>query len=227
MSIFRVTLVSRNSDSAGQRFCVDHEKFLIGRQDECDLRLKSTTVSRRHCLIRTKPQGIFVRDLGSRHGTIVNGQRLTGGQQKQLWHRDTLQIGRLVFRVSFRNTKTNAGITPDSIDDIAAGRSAAADKSASARLPSTGMSSPSSGSFADDSVSGLTRSNDSTFEFLADPRGASELLNELDSIAASLHAKDDANGGTRSDKIQSCFDRVDSSLIEPDTTLDRQAASQT
>ncbi len=46
--------------------------LLIGRSDECGLHLNDKSVSRRHCELSLKPDGLYVNDLGSRSGTLLN-----------------------------------------------------------------------------------------------------------------------------------------------------------
>lgn len=50
---------------------------LIGRADECDLRLIGEGVSRRHCKVFAQTGGLVLEDLGSANGTFVVGHRVT------------------------------------------------------------------------------------------------------------------------------------------------------
>jgi hypothetical protein len=53
------------------------ERVVIGRAEDCGLRLAHPLVSRRHAEIEPRSDGSFViRDLGSRNGTRVNGALL-------------------------------------------------------------------------------------------------------------------------------------------------------
>src|SRR5262245_20079379 len=72
-------------------------EFLIGRGAECHIRPNSDWVSRQHCLLRVTPDGVFIRDLGSRNGTLVNGLRVV--EERRLENGDQLQVGPLVFEV--------------------------------------------------------------------------------------------------------------------------------
>jgi pSer/pThr/pTyr-binding forkhead associated (FHA) protein len=85
---------------------------VVGRAHDCDVRLSeglfTWTVSRRHCCIDVTPQGAFVRDLGSRNGTFLNGAIIgrrsprgdpPPGPGHALADGDTLRVGDLVFRV--------------------------------------------------------------------------------------------------------------------------------
>ena len=72
-------------------------EFMFGSGPECDIRPNSDLVSRQHCLLEVAADTVTIRDLGSRNGTLVNGQLVAGEQQ--LHHDDMLQIGPLVLLV--------------------------------------------------------------------------------------------------------------------------------
>ena len=57
---------------------VDGRRVLIGRSRDCDVQCDDTGISRRHCEIVLHPDRITVRDLGSRHGTFVDGKKISG-----------------------------------------------------------------------------------------------------------------------------------------------------
>ncbi len=69
---------------------------LIGRHPECDLQLNHAVISRRHCCIILADNDLYIRDLGSRHGVWVNGERVT---ERRLQHHDQVAIGISFFRV--------------------------------------------------------------------------------------------------------------------------------
>jgi pSer/pThr/pTyr-binding forkhead associated (FHA) protein len=71
-------------------------EFVFGRGPECHVRPESPLVSRQHCLLRVNAEGVFVRDLGSTNGTLVNGARLL--TERCLQPNDELQVGPLVLR---------------------------------------------------------------------------------------------------------------------------------
>lgn len=52
------------------------QPFLIGRDPESHLVLTQAFISRRHAEITTEKDSFVIRDLGSRHGTYVNDQRI-------------------------------------------------------------------------------------------------------------------------------------------------------
>jgi hypothetical protein len=53
-------------------------RLLIGRAEDCDIRIKSGGVSRHHCAIVVDEDDDWViRDLGSTHGTVVEGVKIS------------------------------------------------------------------------------------------------------------------------------------------------------
>jgi predicted component of type VI protein secretion system len=77
-------------------------EVIFGRGAECDVRANSEWVSRQHCLLRVAKDRAVLCDLGSRNGTLVNGERVVG--ERQLSHHDQVQVGPLVFEVELEAT---------------------------------------------------------------------------------------------------------------------------
>lgn len=84
---------------AGKEIPVSADKFLIGRSESCQLRPKSDSVSRRHCILVVKEGRVLLQDLKSRNGTYVNDKRLPSDKAKVLKPGDRLKIGKLEFEV--------------------------------------------------------------------------------------------------------------------------------
>jgi pSer/pThr/pTyr-binding forkhead associated (FHA) protein len=84
-------------------------EFMFGRGPECDIRPNSDLVSRQHCILQITDETALIRDLGSRNGTLVNGQIVLG--EFRLSHGDTLQLGPLVLEVIF-DTETGTSEKP-------------------------------------------------------------------------------------------------------------------
>ncbi len=129
--LLKVRLVLVNTESAGKRFRVDQAAFTIGRHEDCDLRIGSSTLSRRHCELFHDSDGqrLFVRDLGSRNGTRVNDQMIGPDQHIELFHHDLLHVGRVTLRMSIkdirsgqpraRDSKSTIGSILDELDQMA------------------------------------------------------------------------------------------------------------
>ena len=93
---------------AGQIIPLNRRKFLIGREQDCQLRPNSEMVSRHHCVFSVDDYSVRLRDLGSTNGTLVNGDRIR--KETVLADGDRILIGNLDFQLVLR-----AGVTvPDS-----------------------------------------------------------------------------------------------------------------
>jgi pSer/pThr/pTyr-binding forkhead associated (FHA) protein len=74
------------------------EMTLVGRQEDCDLRLDHKSVSKMHCVLVKTDGVILIRDLGSTNGTRVNGTRV---RRAALLPNDKLSVANFHFRVLF------------------------------------------------------------------------------------------------------------------------------
>ncbi len=70
-------LLLLSGPSAGSRYDVKVEATL-GRSPSCEIPLEDSKVSRRHAKIVVKDGQARITDLGSRNGTIVNGEKIEG-----------------------------------------------------------------------------------------------------------------------------------------------------
>ena len=59
-------------------------------------------VSRLHAEMRIQPDRIYVIDLDSANGTIVNGERLKSLEEKPVHHGDIIQLGRMRLQIISR-----------------------------------------------------------------------------------------------------------------------------
>jgi len=78
--------------TTGRSVLLDAEN-VIGRSPRCEPRFASSVVSSIHASLRWLPHGWEVKDLGSRNGTFVNGERLEPGQIRMLARSHTVAFG--------------------------------------------------------------------------------------------------------------------------------------
>jgi pSer/pThr/pTyr-binding forkhead associated (FHA) protein len=71
--------------------------FIIGRNEDCQLKTSNPYVSQRHCELQDRGDKFLVRDCKSTNGTFVNGQRVEG--EVELQPGDRLKISSLAFVV--------------------------------------------------------------------------------------------------------------------------------
>jgi pSer/pThr/pTyr-binding forkhead associated (FHA) protein len=90
-------LVVVRGRSAAQALRLGDAVTTVGRHEACQLRIRSSQVSRKHCQFFEKKGLLIVKDLGSSNGTFVNGQKVDG--QRVLEPGDELDIGQVKLRV--------------------------------------------------------------------------------------------------------------------------------
>ena len=104
-----VQLVVAAGNRAGQIIPVSTEKFIIGRAIDCHLKSRSELISRYHCAILVG-DGVVVRDLGSRNGVRLNGEKIS--TEQNLKNGDKLEIGPLEFYAHvIADDNTSAGVS--------------------------------------------------------------------------------------------------------------------
>jgi pSer/pThr/pTyr-binding forkhead associated (FHA) protein len=74
------------------------EMTLIGRSEDCDIRIDHKSVSKLHCVLVKTDGLVLLRDLGSTNGTRVNGQRV---RRAALLPNDHLAIAAFRYKVKF------------------------------------------------------------------------------------------------------------------------------
>jgi DNA-binding winged helix-turn-helix (wHTH) protein len=62
----------------GESFDVPAGESVIGRDRLCAIRMDADSVSRHHARLRVSEHGASIEDLGSKNGTWVDGERITG-----------------------------------------------------------------------------------------------------------------------------------------------------
>lgn len=90
----RLIMFKENGDR--REFPLSGSAVVIGRLDECGIRIPLPEVSRRHVSISVTGNRVVVKDLGSANGTYVNNKRVT---EDSLRPGDHLVVGPVVFTV--------------------------------------------------------------------------------------------------------------------------------
>ena len=110
-----VHLIVRSGPDTGRHFDLKPKKeALIGRATEAALRLTDPSVSYKHCLIRSAGHMVFIEDLKSRNGTIVNGEATAS---RALSEDGQIAIGSSVIEVTW-NTPVKDAVLPKVADSL-------------------------------------------------------------------------------------------------------------
>ena len=82
-------------------------EILVGRTPPAGIVVEVPSVSKRHAMLKCRPDGLLVRDLGSTNGTFVNGNRIA---EHLCGEGDLIQFAESMFRVN-RREEANLGST--------------------------------------------------------------------------------------------------------------------
>lgn len=133
----RITLTAINGPLKGaMRVFTERQLCVVGRAPDCDFQLtledhpQFANVSRRHCQLDVEPPMIRVRDLGSRNGTWLNGNKLESdggylendsdpvpGNYFPMRDGDELRIGSNILRVRVAQLKEAPELTESAAGD--------------------------------------------------------------------------------------------------------------
>jgi predicted component of type VI protein secretion system len=105
----QVSLVMFTSDGQRRSFALPKSATIIGRREDCDVRIPLGEVSRKHCRLIADGEGLRVEDMGSSNGTFLNGVRV---QEAAVQPGDSLQIGPVAFTVQIDGVPADDQIQP-------------------------------------------------------------------------------------------------------------------
>src|SRR5437660_1378498 len=79
----------------GTRYPLSDTPLVVGRGNDCDIRINDHSVSRRHARIQPGPEGFYAVDLQSTNGTFVNN---VPASMYKLNDGDYLRVGNCIYR---------------------------------------------------------------------------------------------------------------------------------
>ncbi len=105
----QVVLVMFRADGERRSFSIVRDMTVVGRREDCDLRIPLGEVSRKHCRLIKDGEAIRLEDLGSSNGTFHNGERV---REATLAPGDTVQIGPVTFMVQIDGVPADEDMQP-------------------------------------------------------------------------------------------------------------------
>ena len=82
----------------GMRHALASQPLIVGRGEDCEIRVLDTSVSRRHAPIEKIGDDFFVLDMQSTNGTYVNDRQSLPGDPIPMRDGDYLRVGNCIFR---------------------------------------------------------------------------------------------------------------------------------
>jgi predicted component of type VI protein secretion system len=109
----------RKKDGALMDFELSERPITIGRGADADLVIHDEKASRQHCGLRLWNGDFYLKDLESKNGTYVNGQRI---EMARLNPGDTLRVGSTVFNFEQDIGKGTQTVLKEVENEMAAGK---------------------------------------------------------------------------------------------------------
>ena len=100
------------ADGERRSFSIARDMTVIGRREDCDLRIPLGDISRKHCRLVRDGDILKVEDLGSSNGTFLNAHRV---QEALLSPGDSIQVGPVVFVLQVDGTPGDDELSPVSV----------------------------------------------------------------------------------------------------------------
>jgi len=113
---------------AGRKYEISNGRLIVGRGEECDVRINEGSISRHHAALECVNGVWYVEDLKSANGVFVNGAQVS---RTEVSGRNTVQFGSVSTVFNTALNEETLSITAES-----AGEAAAAEASAASRAPS-------------------------------------------------------------------------------------------
>jgi hypothetical protein len=98
-------------DGSRERFPLANERVTIGRSRDSDIFLPDQWLSRHHAEILRKDAAFFLHDLGSKNGTLLNGEPVHG--DRRLRHGDVITLGEHVLTFSIEQAADEDSQPPE------------------------------------------------------------------------------------------------------------------
>jgi len=105
----QVVLVMFRADGERRSFSIVRDMTVVGRREDCDLRIPLGEVSRKHCRLIKESDSLRLEDLGSSNGTFHNGQRV---REATLAAGDTIQVGPVTFMIQIDGVPSDEEMQP-------------------------------------------------------------------------------------------------------------------
>jgi two-component system cell cycle response regulator len=98
-------LIMIDGDYLGEVYELNRDDTVIGRTDGVDIAVVDPGVSRQHAKITREIHGYFAVDMGSKNGTLVNNELISG--PRELQDGDKIRVSQTSFKFSYQDADDN------------------------------------------------------------------------------------------------------------------------
>jgi len=114
----RDKLVFRAGVFAGKEFEIQTEEVTIGRDQDNTIVLNDVQISRKHARIFSNKDGLFIEDLKSTNGSLLNGKKIKRTQK--IKDGDVITLGEQnIFEIQFALNKESASLVGKNLNEPA------------------------------------------------------------------------------------------------------------
>ena len=106
----KITIIKGSGIGNTYRFHYDNLPIQIGRSKDCSIHLPDEDISRNHAEIYWEAGQFWIRDLGSRNGTLLDDRKI---EKKRLLDEDQIQIGSRELLIEIQSDETDS--TPSNV----------------------------------------------------------------------------------------------------------------
>lgn len=82
----------------GHRFFITQNEMVLGRDPAADISILDQSISRKHAKVIKKGGKVFLADLGSANGSLINDKKLAPNETRQLAKEDMIKLGSTVMK---------------------------------------------------------------------------------------------------------------------------------
>ena len=104
----KLKLIGLGGEAKKRKIVVKDLPVTLGRSEDADIQVSDRWTSRRHCQIDQLDGTLLIRDLGSTHGTYVNGLRVT---EAHLMPGDKLTVGMSSFQALYKRNEKRLAVS--------------------------------------------------------------------------------------------------------------------
>ena len=106
----KISIISDNKEFAVREIPEGNAVLFLGRHSECDIILPGTGISRKHARILSGNGQIFIEDLNSTAGTMLNGTKIE--EMQPFSANDIVQIANYKITLVSNDNKNSAFMSP-------------------------------------------------------------------------------------------------------------------